>query len=120
MVGIRDTDGVILKVNWLRENSNNERTIIMKITDIKIRKICSEQKLRAVVSVTLDDCLAIHEIRLIQDGEHLFAAMPNRRSKSEGFRDIVHPINSEFRNKLERLIIRAYKEHTTLILDAAD
>ena len=108
-----------IECQFTNQFHTNERIIIMTITDIKIRKICSEQKLRAVVSITLDDCLTIHEIRLIQDGEHLFAAMPNRRSESDGFRDIVHPINSAFRNKLERLIIRAYKEHTALIADAS-
>ena len=70
----------------------------MEITDVKIRKIMSEGRLRAVVSVTLDEMLAVHDIKVVQGDERLFVAMPSRKDENGVFRDIVHPISPSARN----------------------
>ena len=80
----------------------------MKISDVRIRKTMDEARLRAVVSLTIDDCLAIHDIKVIQGDERLFVAMPSRRDETGAFRDIVHPISPEARVNLEREILDVY------------
>ena len=80
----------------------------MNISDIKIRKVYTEGKLKALVSITVDGCLAIHDIKVIEGSERLFLAMPSRKEKDGTFRDIVHPISSETRELLEREILAAY------------
>ena len=74
----------------------------MEITDIKIRKIITEGRLRAVVSVTLDNMLAVHDIKVVQGDERLFVAMPSRKDESGVFRDIVHPISPAARQMFEQ------------------
>lgn len=87
----------------------------MNITDIKIRKLLSEGRLRAIVSVTLDDEIAIHDIKVVQGPERLFVAMPSRREENGAFRDIVHPISYEARQYLEQHILQAYEHALTEI-----
>lgn len=82
----------------------------MKITDIKVRKLLDSGKLRGVVSITLDDVFAVHDIKVIQGETRLFVAMPSRRDEKGTFRDVVHPINSELRNELESQILSAYEK----------
>ena len=82
----------------------------MNITDIVFRKIFSDGKLRAIASITLDGCFAIHEIKLIQT-DHLFVAMPYRTDSYGISHDIAHPIGGATRHELERAIIGAYKEY---------
>lgn len=82
----------------------------MEITDVKIRKLFDEGPMRAIVSVTLDNQLAVHDIKVICAREKLFIVMPSRKNPDETYRDIVHPINSEFRASLERAVIAAYHE----------
>ena len=84
---------------------------MLEISDIRIRKILQDGRLRAVVSLTLDDALAIHDIKLVQGDERMFVAMPSRRDEAGTFRDIIHPINPEARVKLETAILKAYEEH---------
>ena len=86
----------------------------MKVTDIKIRKTFPEGNVKAVVSVTLDDFIAIHEIKVVQGNGRIFAAMPNRLDSNDVYRDIVHPISAEARNKLERVILKAYENYIEL------
>ena len=86
----------------------------MEITDIKIRKIMTEGRLRAVVSVTVDGMLAVHDIKLIQGEERLFIAMPSRKDENGVFRDIVHPILPEARKMIEESIMDAYQKHLAL------
>ena len=86
----------------------------MNITDIKIRKTFNEGNVKAVVSVTLDDFIAIHEIKVVQGNGRIFAAMPNRLDSNDVYRDIVHPISVEARNKLERVILKAYENYIEL------
>ena len=86
----------------------------MKVTDIKIRKTFTEGNIKAVVSVTLDNFIAIHEIKVVQGNDRMFAAMPNKLDSNDVYRDIVHPISAEARNKLERVILKAYENYIEL------
>ena len=81
----------------------------MQITDIKVRKLMQEGRLRAVVSVTIGDELAIHDIKVIEGPQRLFVAMPSRREAGGVFRDIAHPISATARKQLEDAVIAAYR-----------
>ncbi len=81
----------------------------MKISDVRIRKTMNEARLRAVVSLTIEDAIAIHDIKIIQGDERLFVAMPSRRDDAGNFRDIVHPISPEAREVIEDKILSAYR-----------
>ncbi len=87
----------------------------MEITDIKIRKIITEGRLRAVVSITVDHVLAVHDIKIVQGDERLFVAMPSRKDENGIFRDIVHPILPDARKLIEDSILEAYQKHLALI-----
>jgi len=89
----------------------------MEITDVKIRKIMTDGRLRAVVSVTIDDMLAVHDIKVVQGDERLFVAMPSRKDENGVFRDIVHPIAASSRKLFEDTILEAY-EKQLLMLEA--
>ena len=80
----------------------------MQITDIKIRKFIDEGPMKAVVSVTFDDALAVHDIKVIHARERFFIVMPSRKNPDGTYRDIVHPINAGFRAELENAVIDAY------------
>lgn len=80
----------------------------MNITDIRIRKTYTENRLRALVSVTIDNDLAVHDIKVIEGPERLFVAMPSRKDDNGVFRDICHPITPEARKELEESILNAY------------
>lgn len=82
----------------------------MKLTDIRIRKTMSEGKMKAVVSITLDDEFAVHDLRIIEGADREFVAMPSRRTPDGSYRDIAHPINGEFRQELESQILQRYHE----------
>ena len=83
----------------------------MEITQVNIRKIYKDDpRVRAVVSVTLDDEFAVHDIKVIQGYERLFVAMPNRKDERGMFRDIVHPVGSDFRVRLEKAVMTEYEE----------
>jgi stage V sporulation protein G len=82
----------------------------MNITDIKIRKIFSEGKIRAIVSIIVDGDFAVHDLKIIEGVERLFIAMPNRRSDDGRFQDIVHPITSEAREQIETVILEKYSQ----------
>lgn len=87
----------------------------MEVTDIKIRKVNSEGRLRAVVSITIDHMLAVHDIKVVQGDERLFIAMPSRKDENGAFRDIVHPILPESRRLIEESILDAYQKHMALL-----
>ena len=80
----------------------------MTITEIKIRKTYTEGRLKAVVSVVLNGCLAIHEVRIIQGDDRLFVAMPSCRENDGTYRDIIHPIGEAARTSFEAAVINAY------------
>lgn len=81
----------------------------MQITDIRVRKINAEGKLRGVVSVTFDNVFAVHDIKIIDSEKGLFIAMPSRKFTDGIYRDISHPINTEFRTYMQETILAAYK-----------
>lgn len=82
----------------------------MIITDIKIRKLFDEGPMKAVVSVTLDHQFAVHDIKVIYAKDKYFIVMPSRKNPDGTYRDIVHPINAEFRSTMERAVIDAYQK----------
>jgi stage V sporulation protein G len=81
----------------------------MKITDIKIRKTFDEGPMKAIVSVTFDGQLAVHDIKVIHARDKFFIVMPSRKNPDDTYRDIVHPINAQFRSALEDAVIEAYE-----------
>jgi stage V sporulation protein G len=81
----------------------------MKVTDVRIRRITQEEKMKAIVSVTLNDQFVIHDVRIIEGSNGLFVAMPSRRMPGGGFRDIAHPISSEARKHLQQAVLDAYE-----------
>lgn len=82
----------------------------MNITDVRVRKVAKDSKMKAVVSITIDDVFVVHDIKVIEGEKGLFIAMPSRKSTDGEYRDIAHPINSETREKLQNMIIKAYDE----------
>lgn len=82
----------------------------MNITDVRVRKVAKDSKMKAVVSITIDDVFVVHDIKVIEGEKGLFIAMPSRKSTDGEYRDIAHPINSETREVLQNLILKAYNE----------
>ena len=82
----------------------------MNITDVRVRKISKEGKMKAVVSVTIDDEFVVHDIKVIEGDKGLFIAMPSRRSSDGEYRDVAHPINTSTRERLQALILEAYEK----------
>ncbi len=82
----------------------------MQITDVRIRQITKEGKMKAIVSVTLDNEFVVHDIKVIDGDKGLFIAMPSRKSGENEFRDIAHPINSEVREKMQKVILEQYEK----------
>jgi stage V sporulation protein G len=81
----------------------------MDITDIRIRKVESDGKLKAYVTLTFDDCFAVHNLKIIKGQSGTFVAMPSRKTQTGEYKDIAHPINSEFRNQIQKQILDAYE-----------
>ncbi len=81
----------------------------MEITDIRIRKISNEGKMKAIVSLTFDDAFAVHDIKVIEGQERLFVAMPSRRTPDGEFKDIAHPINAQMREQIQTAILDRYQ-----------
>ena len=82
----------------------------MNITDVRIRKVAKEGKMKAVVSITIDDEFVVHDIKVIEGENGLFIAMPSRKAADGEFRDIAHPINSVTRERIQRIILDKYEE----------
>ena len=81
----------------------------MNITDVRVRKVSDEGKMKAVVSVTFDNCFVVHDIKVIEGQDKMFIAMPSRKTPDNEFKDIAHPINIEMREKLQKSIIEKYE-----------
>ena len=81
----------------------------MEITDVRLRKVNSENRMRAVASVTFDNEFAVHDIKVIESQNGLFIAMPSRKTPNGEFKDIAHPINPETREKIQKAILEAYE-----------
>lgn len=90
----------------------------MQITDVRIRKIAKEGKMKAIVSITLDGEFVVHDIKVIEGEKGLFIAMPSRRAGDGEYRDIAHPINSETREMIQNIILEKYE--TVLEEDETD
>ena len=82
----------------------------MNITDVRVKRISKEGKMKAVASITLDDVFVIHDIKIIEGEKGPFIAMPSRKAADGEYRDIAHPINSETRTRLQDLILDAYSK----------
>ena len=82
----------------------------MNITDVRVRKVAKEGKLKAVVSITIDDEFVVHDIKVIEGEKGLFIAMPSKKTLSGEYRDIAHPINSSTREQIQRMILARYEE----------
>ena len=86
----------------------------MKITSVTVKKIEKENsRMKGIASVLIDDCFAVHDIRIIEGTKGLFIAMPSRKTSTGGFRDIAHPINQEVRTMFEKEILDAYEKSLT-------
>ena len=81
----------------------------MQITDVKVRKVESENKMKAVASITFDDCFAIHDIKVIEGATETFIAMPSRKTPKGEWKDIAHPINQETRTMIQKAILDEYE-----------
>lgn len=82
----------------------------MQITDVRIRKVEKEGKMKAVVSITIDEEFVVHDIKIIEGQKGLFIAMPSRKAADGEYRDIAHPINSDTRDRIQKLILEKYQE----------
>ena len=82
----------------------------MQITDVRIRKVEKEGKMKAVVSITIDEEFVVHDIKIIEGEKGLFIAMPSRKAADGEYRDIAHPIKSDTRDRIQKLILEKYQE----------
>ena len=85
----------------------------MQITDVRVRKVAKEGKLKAVVSITMDEEFVVHDIKVIEGEKGLFIAMPSRKASDGEYRDIAHPINSSTRDTIQIIILEKYEEALT-------
>ena len=81
----------------------------MQVTDVRVRRVAKEGKMKAVVSITIDQVFVVHDIKVIEGEKGLFIAMPSKKSADGEYRDIVHPINTETRAMLESIILDEYE-----------
>ena len=82
----------------------------MQITDVRVRKVNKDGKMKAIVSITIDGEFVVHDIKVIEGEKGLFIAMPSRRTVEGDYKDIAHPINSSTREKIQRIILEKYEE----------
>ena len=82
----------------------------MQVTDVRVRKIAKEGRMKAVVSITLDEEFVVHDIKVIEGEKGLFIAMPSKKAMDGEYRDIAHPINSDTRERIQELILEKYQE----------
>ena len=82
----------------------------MQITDVRLRKITKEGKMRAIVSITIDDEFVIHDIKVIEGEKGMFIAMPSKKATDGEYRDIAHPINSGTRENIQKIILEKYEQ----------
>jgi stage V sporulation protein G len=82
----------------------------MIITDIRVRKVISQNRMKAIASITIDDVFVIHDIKIIESDKGLFIAMPSRKTPNGEFKDIAHPINTETREMIQAMVIEKYND----------
>lgn len=85
----------------------------MKVTDVRVRKVTNEGRMRAVVSVTFDNEFVVHDIKVIEGNNGLFIAMPSRKTPEGEYKDIAHPINTETRAKIQEAILSEFEKVTS-------
>jgi len=90
--------------------SYTKGVIQMQITDVRVRKITKDGKMKAIVSITLDDEFVVHDIKVIEGEKGLFIAMPSKKGTDGEYRDIAHPINSATRDGIQRIILESYEK----------
>ena len=81
----------------------------MQVTDVRVRKIAKESKMKAIVSITLDDEFVVHDIKIIEGDKGLFIAMPSKKASDGEYRDIAHPIHSQTREAIQKVILESYE-----------
>lgn len=91
----------------------------MQITDVRIRKVEKEGKMKAVVSITMDDEFVVHDIKVIEGDKGLFIAMPSRKATDGEYRDIAHPINSGTRDRIQKIILEKYEAELEIMEEEA-
>lgn len=89
----------------------------MKVTDVRLRKIQTDGRMKALVSITLDEAFVIHDLRVIEGNSGLFVAMTSKRTPDGEFRDIAHPINSDMRQEIQDAVMKVYDETDEVIPD---
>lgn len=82
----------------------------MKITDVRVKKVEGQNRLRAIVSITIDDVFVVHELRVIEGTNGLFVAMPSKQNKQGEFKDLAHPIDTTVRREIEQIVLEAYNK----------
>ena len=82
----------------------------MRITDVRVRKMTQDSKMKAIVSITIDDEFVVHDIKVIEGEKGLFIAMPSKKANDGEYRDIAHPINSEPRDRIQSIILDSYEK----------
>ena len=82
----------------------------MNITDVRVRKVTKEGKMKAIVSITIDNEFVIHDIKVIEGEKGMFIAMPSKKAADGEYRDIAHPINSDTRDQIQRIILERYEQ----------
>ncbi len=82
----------------------------MRITDVRVRKMTQDSKMKAIVSITIDDEFVVHDIKVIEGEKGLFIAMPSKKANDGEYRDIAHPINSATRDKIQTIILESYEK----------
>ena len=85
----------------------------MQITDVRVKKVAKEGKMKAIVSITIDNEFVVHDIKVIEGEKGLFIAMPSKKSLDGEYRDIAHPINSDTRDSIQNIILEKYKQSLT-------
>ena len=101
------TNNIIVHIN-VQKFLTLEGGAQMQITDVRLRKVNSENRMKAVASVTFDNEFVVHDIKVIESQDGLFIAMPSRKTPNGEFKDIAHPINPETREKIQKAILEAY------------
>lgn len=91
------------------ESDGKKGERIMQITDVRIRKVEKEGKMKAIVSITIDEEFVVHDIKVIEGDKGLFIAMPSRKAADGEYRDVAHPINSSTRDRIQNMILERYQ-----------
>lgn len=82
----------------------------MQVTDVRLKKIEGQNRLRAIAAITIDECFVVHELRVIEGNNGLFVAMPSRKMPNGEFKDVAHPINQDTRSMIEKAVIEVYNQ----------